>query len=119
MVRFSHASGTPGTEGDTPVRRPDVVARCVARGDVHAGHRRQAAQQVVAAPARCPPRPDGLGQVSHRLLAVAEDEGVDEVGQGLGVEGAMTSGHDQGVRHVASALRTGTPARSTRLSTLV
>ena len=99
-----HAFGTPP---DTRVarrsRRPRLVARLVARGDVHPGHRGQGPQQVVAA--RRPPTPasdaDHLGELPDRLLAVAEHEGVDEVGQGLGVEGAVAAGHHQGVRRVA------------------
>ena len=37
------------------------------------------------------PRADDLGDLADRLLAVADDEGVDEVGHGLGVERAVAA----------------------------
>ena len=59
--------------------------------------------------------------LADHLLAVAEHEGVDEVGEGLRVvcgvaSPATTSGSSPDKR---SAWRTGTPARSIRLRTLV
>ena len=57
--------------------------------------------------------PTHLGDLADDLLAVADHERVDEVGQRLGVERAVPAGEDERVRRGGGrSLRTGTPARS-------
>jgi hypothetical protein len=65
------------------------------------------------------PLADDLGDLADDLFAVAEDDQVDEVGEGLGVVGAVTADDHERVLGAAVGARTGTPARSTQLSTLV
>ena len=55
--------------------------------------RREASVRWPAAPLG-----DDLGDLAHDLFAVAEHEGVDEVGQWLGVVGAVPAADDDGVR---------------------
>ena len=47
------------------------------------------------------PRADHLGDLADRLLAVADDEGVDEVGHGLGVERAVPADDHERVLRTA------------------
>ena len=74
-----------------------VVVDLVHRGHVDPGDRRQLAQHALTRRApRARPRADHLGDLAHRLLAVADHEGVDEVGHRLGVEGAVpTDDHER------------------------
>ena len=77
-----------------------LIGHVVHRRHVHPGHRRQVAQDALARARRSAtrlPLADDLGDLADHLFAVADDEDVDEVGQGLGVERAVTAGHDQRV----------------------
>ena len=101
MVRFSTRSGTPahrGRHAGQPARRRSAARSTTARRPraPRPGPRSSVVRGSLAPAAL--PRPIDLGDLAHRLLAVAEDEGVDEVGQRLGVEGAVAAGHHQGVR---------------------
>ena len=59
----------------------------------------QPEQQLVATAGAAVALPalDDVGDLQHRLLAVAEDGGVDELGDGLGVERRVASGDDDRV----------------------
>ena len=77
-----------------------LVGHLVHRGHVHARHRRQPAQDLLTGALGAPGRlPVGhhLVDLPHHLLAVAQHDQVQEVGQRLGVVGAVAAGHDQGV----------------------
>ena len=92
-------SGTPGRLGVTPSRAPVVVVRHVVEpGHVDAATGREPHQHAVAA-SRTPlglPLADHLGDREHDLLAVAEDDGVHEVRDRLGVERGVAAGeHDR------------------------
>ena len=69
---------------------------------VDPGHPGQGPQHpgAPACSARRLPVPHHLGDVAHRLLAVAEHREVEEVGQRLGVVGAVAPGADQRIRVV-------------------
>ena len=55
-----------------------------------------------ARPALLLPVPDDLGDLQGGLLTVPQDGGVDEVGDGFGIEGGVTADEDDGV--VVSAI---------------
>ena len=95
--------GVPGRHRD---QAGPVVGHVVAGGHVHALEPGQVAKQPLAGPGRAPPGLPGLhgvGYFSDRFLAVADDEAVDEVGERLRVEGAVSAGHHQ--RVVGTAIR--------------
>ena len=75
-----------------------VVDR-VERGHVDAAGAGQPHQQLLtpAGAALCLPRADEVGDLEHRLLPVADDRGVDEVGDRLGVERRVAAGDDDRV----------------------
>ena len=74
-----------------------VVARFVEGGDVDAGHGEQVAQAGGAGGAFALPGADKLGNLDDGVFALPEDKGVDEGGEGLGVEGAAAAGDNDGV----------------------
>ena len=87
-----YARQSPGT----------VVGHVVTGRHVHAVDPRQRPQQVGAPGSPVRRAVPGAAEIdqhivdlSHDLLAVTEDEAVDEVGQRLGVEGAVPTGHHQ------------------------
>ena len=92
-------SGTPGRLGVTATRAPCVVVRHVVEaGHVDATARGEPHQHLVATTGRALalPLPDDLADREHDLLAVAEHDGVDEVGDRLGVERRVAPGeHDR------------------------
>ena len=76
------------------------VRRLVERRDVDPLERGQPPAQAVARALRLglgQPVPHHLVDLAHHLLAVAQHEGVDEVGQRFGVEGAVPTGQHQRV----------------------
>ena len=80
------------------------VRRLVERGDVDALEPGQAAAQRVARALALrlrQPLAHHLVDLAHHFLAVAQHEGVDEVGQRLGVEGAVPAGQHQRVAGTA------------------
>ena len=78
-----------------PDERP-VVLDVVHGGDVHARDRRQLTEDALAGGATgALPRRDHLAHLADCLLAVADDEGVDEVRHGLGVVRAVPAGDDE------------------------
>jgi hypothetical protein len=94
-----HPERDPGAVGHDPLDPPvRQVVDVVEAGHVHALRAGQAQQQLLAA-ARRPgglPRADDVGDLEHRLLAVAEHRGVDEVGDRLRVERRVPAGdHDR------------------------
>ncbi len=74
-----------------------VVLDVVERGHVDAGDRRELAQHRLAGRASAAlPRADHVGDLADHLFAVADDEGVDVLGEGLGVVRAVPAGdHDR------------------------
>ena len=123
-VRLATSAGHAGVAGRVATRRPSAYSRRVERRHVDAldrGQRAPAARPVAPlGHGRRQPGPDGLGDLADDLLPVAEHEGVDEVGQRLGVEGAVAAGDHQGVVGARGPRRAaGGPARSIRLTTLV
>ena len=118
MVRFSTRSGVSANRGviagqpgrgrpgaRRPDRRPRPAGRFVARLVAGRARRRRAPgtgpQQGLpsdrtvtgAGPLGALDRGHHLVDLPHRLLAVPEHEAVHEVGQGLGIEGAVPAGH--------------------------
>ena len=86
------------------------VAGLVEAGDVHALDPGQRPQDVDAlGPTAGDPRRDGLVDLAHDLLAVAEHDEVEEVGQRLGVVGGVATGADERV-----ARRCGRPTARAR-----
>lgn len=45
----------------------------------------------------------GVDDIQDHLLAFTDDKGVDEIGHGLGVEGGLAAGDDQGMGLMAIA----------------
>ena len=77
-----------------------VVGGLVHRGDVDTRDRGQGPEHALAAARSAPSRlpvPHDLGDLADGLLAVADHEEVDEVGQWLGVVRAVAPGADEGV----------------------
>jgi len=66
-------------------------------GDVYPGDPLHCVEQFLAGPARSLALPDDLAQLQRRLFAVADEEGIHEVCQGLGREGHRATGHDEGM----------------------
>ena len=115
--------GTPGRFGATRWMRPSAqVGHVVELRDVDAAGHRQAMQQLVA-PARAAlalPLADDVGDLEHDLLAVAEDGGVEEVGDRLGVERRVPAREDDRVaRRCGRRACSGMPARSSAVSRFV
>ncbi len=101
-MRLSTTAGTSGKRGRDGADDRAVVLDVVERGDVDAGDGRQLAQHhLPARPAAALPGADDLGQLGDDLFAVADDEGVDVLGQGLGVVGAVTTRDHDRVRRCA------------------
>ena len=77
-----------------------LVGALVHGGHVDAGDVGELPQHVlpaaVGAPRRLPPRED-LGDLADDLLAVTQHDEVEEVGDGLGVVGAVATGRDERV----------------------
>ena len=95
-MRFSTWAGTSGyAGGDRGERRP-VVLDVVQRRDVHAAHVGEVAQHARPVAGRPVPG-EHRGDLAGDLLAVAEDERVDEVGERLRVVGAVPAGDHEGV----------------------
>ena len=89
--------GEPGGDGD---EGGAVVGALVERRDVDALELGEVAQEALAAACRLArhlPRRDHLADLGDDLLAVAEHDDVDEVGERLGVEGAVAPDHDEQV----------------------
>ena len=87
--------GVPGHDG---AKERTVVLHVVERRHVHARHLGELPQHALAGAGRATrglPAADHLGHVADDLFAVADHEGVDEVGQRLRVERAVATGHDQ------------------------
>ena len=97
-MRFSTTLGHVVETGTHLGDRRAVVADLVHRGHVDAGDRGQLPEDgLPARPAAALPGADDLGDLADGLLAVADHEGVDEVGHGLGVERAVAPGDHDGV----------------------
>ena len=97
LYDLRHASLEGLDRGDAPVVE---VAHVVEAGHVDARDPCQLPQHVAAALLGPPPglpRGDHLGDLADHLLAVAQHDEVEEVGEGLGVVGAVASGADQRV----------------------
>src|SRR5690606_20118718 len=75
------------------------VLDVVEAGDVDAAGARQAEEEFRAAAGTALglPGADDAGDLQDGLLAVADDGAVDEVGDGLGLEGRVAAGDDDGV----------------------
>ena len=101
MVRLVTSAGTPSHSRDRRDQPAVLVRRRVEGGHVHPLQPGQRAQQRTALALggrrRRQPGAQHLVDLAHDLLTVAQDEGVDEVGQRLGVEGAVAAGHDERV----------------------
>ena len=98
-VRFSTTAGRGGVDRHGGLE-PAVgqVAGLVQRRDVDALDPGQRAQDVEAlGPTAGDPRGDDLGDLADDLLAVAEHDEVEEVGERLGVVGAVAAGADERV----------------------
>ena len=85
--------GIPGSDGD---EGRSVVLDVVQGRHVHASHRGELAQDALPAvtTGALPRREHGV-DLADDLFAVADDEGVDEVGQRLRVERAVPAGDDE------------------------
>ena len=98
---FGDPPGHPGFGGGHPAD-PAVgqVAHVIEARHIDIAALGQTAQQFTAA-ARSPgplPVRDDVGDLQDGLLAVTDNGGVDEVGNGFGVEGRMATDDDQGLR---------------------
>ena len=90
--RHVRVAGCDGDDGRT------VVGDVVHRRHVDARHLGELVQDrlAVGAPA-ADPRPDDLGDLADDLLALAEHDDVDEVGERLGVERGVPADDDERV----------------------
>ena len=101
--RALHTSGARRSRARWPPAAP-AVPRRVERGTSTPSSGARGLQRVrgrTAGLGRGDPHPHDLGELADQLLAVARREGVDEVGQGLGVEGAVASRDHQRGRPLA------------------
>ena len=73
------------------------LTRLVQGGDVHPGNPLHRPQEIRARSPRSLPLAHDAAQLQGGLLAVADEEGVDEVRQRLRRKGHGASGHDQGM----------------------
>ena len=71
------------------------VVHAEERRHVHAGDLGQHPEQIFARGSAVPPGRDRVADLVHHLLALADDEGVEEVGDGLGVVGAGAAAEHQ------------------------
>ena len=74
-----------------------MVGHIVQGGHIHTAKGGQALHAFFAGFAGFLPLQDGAVHLDNGLLAVADHEGVNEIRQGLGVEGAGPAGHHDGI----------------------
>jgi hypothetical protein len=115
-------AGQPGPRGHPPDPSVREVVDLIARRDV--GHPGPGdPQQELVPPTRASlgfPRRHQIGELQHRLLAVADDDHVGVVGDRLGVERGMTTPATTiGSASVRSRECSGIPARSSAVRKLV
>ena len=99
-MRFATAGRYRGVDRHGARQASLGVRRLVERRHVDPLERGQPPAQAVARALRFRPDqpiPQHLVDLAHHLLAVAQHEGVDEVGQRFGVEGAVPTGQHQRV----------------------
>ena len=73
-----------------------IVLGLIEAGHVDPGDGGQSLQQLLLGLPRCAPGPIGVHQLRLRLLPVADDDGVEEGGDGLRIHGAGAARHDEG-----------------------
>ena len=76
---------------------PDNFSGRVQGGYVHPLDLFHCLEQILAATALALPVADGGGELERRLLAVADQEGIDELRQGFGGERHRAAGDHEGV----------------------
>ena len=114
MVRFSMTAGAAASMGLVASMQPvGQVRRLVERRHVDALDAGQGPEHVdpVGAAAGLPGT-DDLVDLADDLFAVAQHHEVEEVGDGLGVVGGVTTGAHEGVLGGAIGAADGMPARS-------